>query len=89
MDSKTPNRMSSEARRIGCRAGWEGAFIEEGRKAEVINPRGERLGKEVVVNCVYVERPSRTGIEGWPLELIGWTLLGNFSDALGMEAHLG
>ena len=80
--------MSSEAR-IGCRGGWEGAFTEEGRKAEVINLRGERLGKGVAVNCVYVERPSRTGIEGWPLELIGWTLLGNFSDVLGMEAHLG
>lgn len=35
---------------IGCRGRWKGAFTEEGGKAEeVINARGERLGKETVV----------------------------------------
>lgn len=41
-----------------------------------------------VVNCVSAERPSRTGIDAWPLEVAGWTLLVSFSDVLGMEAHL-
>lgn len=55
----------------------------------MINTRGERLEKEAVVDCVDEERPSRTGIEGWSLELMGWGLRGSFSGVLGMEAHWG